>query len=405
VLPPLVFVVGCLVVFARSPTVIRHPTFWAEDGVVWFHDAYTSGWFTTLFLPHAGYLQFFPRAVAGVALLLPLGWVPSLFVGAALVVQVLPAVVVVTRRFASLVPDYRVRLLLAALYLVAPNTTEVNVNLTNAQWHLALLAVMVVLATPAAGGWRIFDIAVVVLSGLTGPFAISLMVVAAIMYWVRRQRWTLVLGILATVTGVAEVITLVTSGRADNGVLGITLNRFIDIIGGRIVANTVLGTTTTVSASFIAHLVQYSALFGLIALVVLVLVLRRGPLELKLVNLYAGVILVGSLANPVAAGRSEWHLLAGTPGIRYWYLPVIAFLVDLVWLAGQIRTTRRWGAALGATVLLAVVVLGVRADFRYAAVPAPAWTPQVARFQVLAPHAGFTFKIRPPGWSFTIAKK
>ena len=83
----------------------------------------------------------------------------------ALAVQVLPAVMVASHRYSSAVPDVRVRLLLATLYLVIPNSSEIFVNLTDAQWHLAVLSVLVVLALPATGGWRVFDVAVLALSG------------------------------------------------------------------------------------------------------------------------------------------------------------------------------------------------------------------------------------------------
>ncbi len=122
--------------------------------------------------------------------------VPLLFMAVALAVQALPAAFLASKRYAHLMPDYRIRLLVATAYLVVPNSWEINVNLTDAQWHLGLLAVLVVLAVPSTGGWRIFDVAVIVLSGLTGPFGISVVVVAAIYYYRRRKTWTLVLGAL-----------------------------------------------------------------------------------------------------------------------------------------------------------------------------------------------------------------
>ena len=213
VLCPLVFVVGCLVTVARSPQVILHPQFWAEDGTVYFQHAFLHGWYSGLLQPQAGYLQTSSRLVADVGLLLPLRDVPALFALVALGIQVLPAVFVVSRRFAVAVPDYRVRLLLAAAYLLVPNSSEVNVDLVNAQWHLAVLAVLIVLATPPRAAGRCFDIAVVAISCLTGPFALSLAVVVAITYFVRRQRWTAVLAVLVVACAAIQIIELETSNR------------------------------------------------------------------------------------------------------------------------------------------------------------------------------------------------
>ena len=91
--------------------------------------------------------------MADLGLLVPLGRLPLLFVLVAVPVQVMPAALVASRRFATLVPSFSVRLLLALTYLLIPNSAEVNSNLTNAQWHLALLAFMVVVADEEGRWW------------------------------------------------------------------------------------------------------------------------------------------------------------------------------------------------------------------------------------------------------------
>lgn len=120
ILIPAVLLGACLIIALRSPLTVIHPEFWAEDGRVWFQDAYSQGWLAPLFHPQVGYLQTFSRLIADIGLVLPLSWVPALFVAVAVVVQALPAVLVASRRYAGAVPDYRVRLLLAALYLLLP---------------------------------------------------------------------------------------------------------------------------------------------------------------------------------------------------------------------------------------------------------------------------------------------
>jgi hypothetical protein len=71
-----------IVLFVRCPATILHPEFWAEDGVIWYSDAYTIGWHS-LFSPHTGYLQTISRLVALVAQGFPLQWAPGIFVAAA----------------------------------------------------------------------------------------------------------------------------------------------------------------------------------------------------------------------------------------------------------------------------------------------------------------------------------
>ncbi len=280
-------------------------------------------------------------------------------------------------------------------------------NLTDAQWHLAILAVLVVLATPATGLWRLFDVAAVILSGLTGPFVLSLIVIAAIVFIYRRQRWTLALGVLAAVIGAVQSIELLTAQRPHAGPLGITANRFIEMLGGRLIGNTVLGTSTTTSNWFLAHMVVYSALLLVGTLLGIGFAIWKGPFELKLFNLWAGLVLAGSLVSPLASIHgSQWQALIGGHG-----RPLLAFSLagiprghdlarrsDSNGEAGcgdcgcrgpgggrRIRHTRR--------------ISDIRRLRRRVG------RLRSAKFGELPSGNSFTFKIRPAGWTMTLTRK
>jgi hypothetical protein len=322
------------------------------------------------------------------------------------VVQVLPAAFVVSRRFATAVPDLRVRLVLAAVYLLVPNSSEVNINVTNAQWHLAVLAVLIVLAAPATGGWRVFDVVVLVVFGLTGPFVVCLVPVVALWYWRRRQRWTVVLGVITVVTSVVQGITLLHSTRGQQGHLGVGAVPLAKILGTRIVGDTVLGSSVTSSHAYLAHLVAYSWLLTAVGVAVVATAVWWGPLELRLFNLYAGLVLAASLASPVASLTGpQWPTLASTAGVRYWFLPTLTLLVDLVWLAAQLRPSRRAVAVAAVVVLAATAGLAVRTDFRQPWAAGPDWRAQVVQFDAVPPGHLFVFRIVPTGWTMTLVKK
>ncbi len=406
---PFVLIAGCIVAWARAPWVFSHPQLWAEDGIVFFESAYEKGWRAPLFEPQAGYLQTFSRLVADIGLYVPLKEVPLLFAVVALVIQVLPAVLIASRRFAHAIPDFRVRLLIAAMYLVVPNSTEVNVDLTNSQWHLAILAVLVVLATPAGTIWRIFDVGAVVLSCLTGPYVLALIVVTVIVLYHRRQRWTMWLGVIALIAGALQMSELFTSVRQKVGPLGATVTRLAEILGGRLIGNTVFGTATTTSVGFYSKLLAYSVLMLIVAAAVIILAVWHGPFELKMFNLWAWLVLAGSLASPLAVIHgSQWNALVYAPGDRYWLFPELAFIVDVIWLAGQAwqpLRARQWAGRVGIVIFVLIVAFGVREDFSYPMISAPAWSAQVNQFLRLAPGTSYTFKTRPPGWTMTLTKK
>src|SRR5664280_1995630 len=53
----LAFFTAAGLVVSRQPDAILHAQFFAEDGHVWFADAYNRGWFTSLSRTQDGYFQ------------------------------------------------------------------------------------------------------------------------------------------------------------------------------------------------------------------------------------------------------------------------------------------------------------------------------------------------------------
>src|ERR1035437_10257778 len=85
----LVFLFAFVAFISRRPDAIFHPQFWAEDGRVWFADAYNLGWWTALFRAQDGYFQTLPRLGAALAQLLPIALAPLVLNCIAIAVQVL----------------------------------------------------------------------------------------------------------------------------------------------------------------------------------------------------------------------------------------------------------------------------------------------------------------------------
>src|SRR5205809_426185 len=89
VLPPITLVI--LFTVLRCPSRLFSPQFFAEDGAVYFADAYNSGGLASIFQPIVGYLTILPRISALGASLLPLRQAPAVMSSIALVFHVLPA--------------------------------------------------------------------------------------------------------------------------------------------------------------------------------------------------------------------------------------------------------------------------------------------------------------------------
>ena len=114
-----VFAVALIATFTRLPGALLHPQFFAEDGWVWYQQAYNLGWLRTLGITQAGLLHTLPRLAAGLALLFPMQWAPFIMNLAGAMVQVLPVSALLSRRCTPWGP-LPVRILMAVLYIVSP---------------------------------------------------------------------------------------------------------------------------------------------------------------------------------------------------------------------------------------------------------------------------------------------
>ncbi len=110
-----IFLLACAVLISRRPDAIFHAQFWAEDGHVLIADAYNFGWWQALFQVHTGYYQTLPRLGAALALLVPLTVAPLVLNSIAIVIQALPASLLLLPRFAPW-GSLRFRAMLAGMY-------------------------------------------------------------------------------------------------------------------------------------------------------------------------------------------------------------------------------------------------------------------------------------------------
>src|SRR5207302_6697535 len=192
--------------------------------------------------PRAGYLALVPRATALLGQRVGLTRAPELFNAVGLLLQLAPALFILSRRFEALIPSVGVRAVVGLVYLLIPNA-EAHANLANAQWHLAILMCMVVLASPARGlTARILDVAVLAVGGLTAAVIIVLAPVAVARWVVSRQRWHSVLAGVTVAGAAVQVATvLANAGSRSSGPLGAGLRPLVRIVTDRVVVPAVTG--------------------------------------------------------------------------------------------------------------------------------------------------------------------
>jgi hypothetical protein len=400
----LVFLAACLLLFTRRPDAIVHAQFYAEAGHVWFADAYNLGWWNALFRAQDGYFQTFSRLGAALALLAPFAQTPLVLNIIAIAAQALPVNLLTASRSAGW-GSLRLRALLAVIYLALPNYGEVSFGITESQWLLAL-SVFLLLVARAPQGWlgRCFDLVLVLLSGLSGPFCIFLLPIAVFAALKRRARWPWApAGVLAMCVTIQAYALLVIdrTGRA-HPPLGASPALLARILGGNVILGAILGRIpfATMPGEGIFIVLLCAAAVG--TLIASSCFFRPG-IEMKLFLALAGMIFVAALLFPVTnppAGSTVWQMLAKAFAVRYWVFPSLAFAWSLVWCARQGNVVLRAASVM----LLCAMCLGALINWIEPPQRDLHFAEYAASFEAAPAGTVITIPESPKGWTIRLIK-
>jgi hypothetical protein len=400
----LVFLISCIVIVSRRPDAVFHAQFYAEDGHVWFADAYNFGWWPAIFRTWGGYFQTLPRLAAALALLVPLLRAPLLLNLIAIGFLALPVSVMLSARSAAW-GSLRFRALLAAFYLVLPNCNEISYGITNAQWPLAVCAFLLLVAPmPRGTPGRLFCFIVLILCGLTGPFCIFFLPIACFQVWQHRDRWHLVpVGIFAACCMVQSwaMLFLAPAARAHRE-LGATPVLFGRILGSQIYLGALLGNNGLSAAP--GFWVTASLLFVAVGGTVLIAECsRKSPIAMKLFLAFSSVIFAAGLMNPFEWDHPTipvWQVYAGVPGLRYWFLPTLAF----AWALPYGWFSRFPSVKFISTALLCLMCLGVLRDWEHRPFTETHLAESIQRLDAAPAGSAVTIQEYPQGWTLTLVK-
>ena len=394
-----VFALVLIALFSRRPSLLTHAQFYAEDGMVWFAQAYNLGWMHSLILPQAGYLNEMPRLGAGLALLVPLQRAPLVMAIVGMLVQALPVPILLSarcRNWASL----PTRILLAAIYVALPSAREIHVVLTNAQWHMALVSgLLSFAASPRTWRGRLCDGVLIPLAALTGPYCIILAPIVLLYWWLRRQSWTLVIFALTSTVAFIQIWMLLHTTQRAQGPLGATPEAFLRMLGGNIVSCAVFGSYSFGRLAPLVYIVA-AALGGLC---IYLYCFRFANLEWKFFLVYCAALYAASLRSPLTVGsKPAWDLLVMTVSARYWFFPILAFLWSAAWCALYARD--RLFRIAGTCILLAMS-FGIVHDWKYGAFPDDDFAASMQRLRDAEPGDHVVIPIVPDGWQMELVKK
>lgn len=375
-----VLAVCAAVLCLRKPRLVTTPQLWAEDGGVFFADAWLHGW-SSLTIPYAGYFSTIQRLVALLACEAGPALVPAVFVAASLVLTLWVAARILSSRF-----PLRPRIVCALAVVMVPEAGEVLLCLTNVQWVLAIgLLALLLSDDPRSRGQRTHDCTAAILLGLTGPFSLLF---APLFLWraaVRRTRASSILAALVLLTAAVQLSSFgnLTGGdpaAAQQGLQAATA------IGSRLGGRLLLGTLMPESPATLLSLVLAAITLAGAAW----LACRRGPARRQ--RLLVGVAFLLLLLVSLYRCRFELaELQSPQHGTRYFF-PLRVMLLWLVaaLLHDEARRMRLFGA-----LLLAVVLATNAGRLKEAPLKDLHWHDYVARIR---DGEAVVIPINPPGW-------
>lgn len=399
-----------LLLISRRPDVVFNAQFWAEDGAYWFKEAYVNGWYSLL-APHTGYFQTISRLTAILSQGVPIVWAPLFFNLVAIGVRLLVVWCLLLPRLLTGLANWW-RVVAVIVYVGLPNTAEVFGNLTNAHWHLALLAFLIAWSRPTLNWQRWLEAFLYFLMGLSGPFVL-IIAPLVLWHWYSQKeikiRYTSVVALVGTFVAQLSSVLLTSSGQRIDMELGASVWQFSKIIMGQIVVAGIVGEK---GYSLLWRHGLFTSLFGqavwfstlVVSAVAAVTAMRRGPVILRSGLIAAAALLAASLASPMASTTlPQWSVmvLPGAAG-RYWFIPVLAFVGMMLWWLNS--GSEKWRLILKIMFGL-VLSLGIVWNWRLTPWPKTNFVEQAREFSGAKPGSVNTFNLNPANWSMSLEKK
>jgi hypothetical protein len=386
---------------SRSPDFVLRPQFWGDEAR-WFVEAYSRGFIRSLLEPQRGYLCIASKLPELIAVHVPLAKAPAVFNWYTIAIQTLTFGYLLTGRLAH-VASFHIRALLCAVWIAVPNAAEIY-SLTDSQWNLAVLGALIVLsAPPVTTAWKVFDVVSIALISVTGPFGILLTLIAGVYWIVRRVRWTLVIAGVLIAGSCLQVITLAHALESCR-TRELTNPLALRIIAGQVflfgtahAGNLIAGGNHETAASVLSVVV---ITLGLAAVAYCV---ARGPVELKLLLAFAGLVALSAFRRLQCDPGWDWiSMMDPAYAVRYWYIERLAFFAVLLWLAVQARNLAIRGVAGSA---LALVVFSSATHWKYPPRPDLHFSEYANAFDKLPRGTQFTIPVNPPGWEMKLVKR
>jgi hypothetical protein len=322
-----------LLLYLRRPDALDNPQFFAEDGVVFFHDQFLFGLREALWIPHGGYLLFIQRVTAWLGSYFPPVFAPKVYNVAALALSALCCAMFVLPVFRAVVRSDLLRFVSACLFAIALDSAELIGTITQIQWFLQIGGVLLLVRHFVNDHKphfivQVLEALLLLLLALSSPLLV-LAVPIALLLLLQRKAAIQSLFLLAGVAVQLVVYVQAGESRGQSSVFQVhdLVRSLFVYLAARPVLSSVAGRPLAMELCG-KNTVLYAALAGLPVLIGLGLLWRkanRGTKAKILVCLYlalaSGTLAIGARKML----RAEETITFG--GERYFYLAACCFVL------------------------------------------------------------------------------
>ncbi|MBY0424278.1 MAG: hypothetical protein K2Q22_01465 [Cytophagales bacterium] len=205
--------------YLGNPSAFSHPQFIAEDGCIFYQDAYNQGFFS-VFNRYAGYWDIVIRLVAYFSTWIDILYAPAFFVVSTYLLMVASACYLYFRIDENKV----VKIFVCSFYLLGPFGFEVYLWLTMSHFLMGILLLVPFLWPNNKKSIIFLDVVVMLLIGLNGPYSVILLPVLSLSFiWFhyftpKRIPWA-VIGTTVVVASI-QIYNLAIEGNQRTAGLG-----------------------------------------------------------------------------------------------------------------------------------------------------------------------------------------
>ena len=245
--------IGYVILLAgKNVDILITPRFWAEEGAVFYRDAFRSG-IDCIFNQYGGYYSIVPRLTTYLASLLPMKLAPFITTFTSFSIQIIPAYLILKNSNFS----YKYKIMLLVSLLFAGFTNEIFTNTITSQFHFCVIAYLLLIGNYKTS----ISAPLLLISALTGPTACFILPFFIIKTFFEPNRQNIInstIFLVGTLIQLAYVIFADLSLQSDRAISDIFSLIFIDKIVNLSFFHLFYGNITTAFKVLIFFIMFYS---------------------------------------------------------------------------------------------------------------------------------------------------